>query len=99
MKAVTLVPLEEYLRTTYKPDCDYVDGEVLELNVGERDHRNVQRELIYIFRSSQKKWNVHVFPEQRVQISARRFRVPEICVVAGADDPDMQLKLLELFPE
>ena len=88
MKAATLVPVEEYLRTAYKPDCDYVDGEVLERNVGERDHGKVQRELIYIFRSNQKKWNVHVYPEQRVQISGRRFRVPDICVVAGAEPED-----------
>ena len=38
MKATALVPVEEYLRTTYRPDCDYVDGEVLERNVGEKDH-------------------------------------------------------------
>ena len=35
MKAPVLVPVEEYLRTTYRPDCDYVDGEVLERNVGD----------------------------------------------------------------
>ena len=52
MKAATLVPVEEYLRTTYHPDCDYVDGEVLERNVGERDHSKVQRELIYYLRAA-----------------------------------------------
>ena len=30
MKAATLVPVEEYLRTSYRPDRDYVDGEVVE---------------------------------------------------------------------
>ena len=33
---IALVPLEEYLRTTYHPDCEWVDGEVKERNVGER---------------------------------------------------------------
>ena len=26
----TLVSVEEYLATSYPPDCDYVDGQVLE---------------------------------------------------------------------
>ena len=88
MKAATLVPVEEYLRTTYHPDCDYVDGEVLERNVGERDHSKVQRRLIVYVDLRSKQWNVHVFPEQRVQVAARRFRIPDVCIVAGAEPPD-----------
>jgi hypothetical protein len=41
--AVTIqVPLSEYLHTTYRPDCDYVDGEVLERNVGMTEHARIQ---------------------------------------------------------
>ena len=35
---------------------------------------------------------IHVFPEQRVQVSATRFRVPDICVVAGPRPKDLILK-------
>ena len=56
MKAAALVPLEEYLDTTYRPDCDYVDGEVLERNVGELDHSDVQSEFVHFFRSRRKRW-------------------------------------------
>ena len=34
--------LAEYLRTSYHPDCDYVDGEVQERNLGEFDHAAIQ---------------------------------------------------------
>ncbi len=34
--------VEKYLRTIYRPDCDYIDGEVLERNVGEIDHSRLQ---------------------------------------------------------
>jgi Uma2 family endonuclease len=88
MKATTLVPLEEYLRTSYRPDCDYVDGEVLERNVGEREHSKLQREFILYLGTRAKQWGIHVFPEQRVQVSARRFRVPDICVVVGPEPED-----------
>ena len=83
MKAATLVPVEEYLRTTYRPDCDYVDGEVLERNVGEHEHSDLQTEIVVYFRNRRKQWNVHAVVEQRVQVSARRFRIPDVCVVLG----------------
>jgi|SRR5579883_417336 len=90
MKTAALVPLEEYLRTTYRPDCDYVDGEVIERNVGERDHGKLQGEIYFYFRLRAAKWNVRVYLEQRVQVSASRFRVPDVCVVLGKE-PDEQV--------
>jgi hypothetical protein len=38
MDATTLVSLEEYLSSVYEPECDYVDGEIEDRNVGEKDH-------------------------------------------------------------
>ncbi|MGA3205529.1 MAG: Uma2 family endonuclease [Bryobacteraceae bacterium] len=90
MKATMLVPVEEYLRTTYRPDCDYVDGEVLERNLGERDHSKLQREFILYFGTRAKRLGIQVFPEQRVQVSARRFRIPDVCVVVGRE-PEEQI--------
>jgi hypothetical protein len=29
-----LIPVEEYLRTVYRPNCDFIDGEVQERNMG-----------------------------------------------------------------
>jgi hypothetical protein len=34
----TMVSLDEYLSTVYDPDCEYVDGELIERNMGEIDH-------------------------------------------------------------
>jgi Uma2 family endonuclease len=83
MKTAAPISVEEYLHTAYDPDCDYVDGEVQERNVGERDHSELQRELLYFFRSRQQEWKVFVFPEQRVQVRATRFRIPDLCVYVG----------------
>ena len=84
----TQVPVAEYLRTTYDPDCDYVDGEVLERNWGERDHSDLQGELIYFFRARRGSWKVFAFVEQRVQVSPTRFRVPDVCVYVGEKPKD-----------
>jgi Uma2 family endonuclease len=90
VKTVALIPVQEYLRTAYSPDRDYVDGEVQERNLGERDHSTLQREFILFFGNRQKKWKVFVYPEQRVQVSPTRFRIPDICVYAG-QEPQEQI--------
>src|ERR1700744_5009601 len=43
------ISVEEYLDTSYRPDCDYVNGEIEERNVGEKDHAIVQRVLTMLF--------------------------------------------------
>jgi hypothetical protein len=42
MATSTLISLAEYLSTSYRPDCDFVDGEVRERNVGESEHSILQ---------------------------------------------------------
>jgi Putative restriction endonuclease len=83
MAAGTQISVSEYLSTCYRPDCDYVDGEVLERNVGEYDHARLQAILLAYFFNREKQWGIHVVPEQRVQVSRTRFRVPDVCVLAG----------------
>jgi len=83
MPAGTLLPVSEYLSTSYDPDCDYLDGELLERNVGELDHARLQGVLFAYFFTREKQWGVFAVPEQRVQVSKTRFRVPDVCVLAG----------------
>ena len=42
MATSTVVPVNEYLRKSYRPDRDYVDGEVQERNLGGRDHADLR---------------------------------------------------------
>jgi Uma2 family endonuclease len=53
--------------------------------VGERDHSKLQREFVVFFHLRRKSWNVCVFPEQRIQVSASRFRIPDVCVYLGKE--------------
>lgn len=67
----------EYLATSFRPDRELVDGELVDRNVGEYDHSNLQGAIITWMRSRQREWKVRVLPEQRVRVSANRFRIPE----------------------
>ena len=42
MFARTLISVEDYLASSYEPDCDFVDGHIEERNVGELSHSMVQ---------------------------------------------------------
>src|SRR5712671_4676595 len=84
MQSSTLVSVEEYLNTSYSPDCEYVEGKILERNLGEFDHSRLQINLGTYLRIREKEWGILAVTEQRVQVKSDRFRVPDVCVVAGA---------------
>ena len=48
MATLTTVPVEEYLRTTYHPDREYVDGQLVERHVGEYYHSILQSAALSI---------------------------------------------------
>ena len=83
------VSLHEYLSTSYRPDCDYVDGVVLERNVGENSHSRPMGETWFYYRLRRPQWGLWPFVSLRVQVSATRVRVPDVCVVLG--DPSEQV--------
>ena len=83
MKTATLVPVEEYLTTAYSPDCDYLEGAVVERNVGEFDHSDLQRALCFYVGLRRGQWKVDAYPALRVQVRRERFRVPDICLYGG----------------
>ena len=81
MATGTMVSVEEYLKTSYSPDCDYVDGRLVERNVGEWDRSRLQAALTSYFYTREKQSGLLVATEQRVQVTASRFRVPDVCLV------------------
>ena len=89
MSVSYMVTVKEYLSTGYRPDCDYVDSAVLERNLGEYDHGRLQGAIFAHYWSRRKEWGLQPVPGQRVQVAPTRFRVTDVCVVAG--EPDGQI--------
>jgi len=86
--STVLVSLDEHLDTAYSPDREYVDGVVVERNVGERPHSRVQGNLIFCFRQQYE--DLFAWPEQRVRtVPDRRSRVPDVCVTL--QDPEIDV--------
>jgi Uma2 family endonuclease len=77
----SLIPVEEYLRTTSDPDCEYVDGVIEERPVGEYDHATWQAILVAFFTVRQNELGILARPELRVQVGPRRLRVPDVTLL------------------
>ena len=52
--------------------AEYVDGELLERNVGEFDHSGIQGIIFAHLYSQRREYGIHVFPELRVQVAGRK---------------------------
>lgn len=84
MGTITKIPVEEYLHTTYRPDVEYIDGEIQERNVGEIEHARLIMAALDWFSQHRRDWGIEVLPDVRMQVSATRFRVPDICVCSAS---------------
>jgi Uma2 family endonuclease len=77
--------VREYLRTSWSPDREFVDGRIEERNLGEKEHSILQRYLTVLFAIKRAEWGVEVFPELRTQTKARNFRVPDVLVIRAGE--------------
>jgi Uma2 family endonuclease len=83
MEPATLLSVEEYLGRSFQDgDREYVDGRVVERNVGEIDHADWQTGLVAFLRARYPQFWSAV--EVRVQVAPTRFRVPDVCLVTGS---------------
>lgn len=89
MATILHIPLNEYLVTSYRPDREYVDGEIRERNVGKYEHARVQALLARWFGNHEQEWGVQVVIEQRVQVSSTRVRIPDVTLLTLGAQPDV----------
>jgi Uma2 family endonuclease len=73
-----LTPIEEYLETDYSPDREFVDGTVVERNVGEKSHSRAWGNVIFSLGSHTPR--LFIWPSQRVRTVPNRCRIPDVCV-------------------
>lgn len=78
---VPYVPLEVYLRSSYEPDAEYVDGFIEERPMGQYDHSSWQHALELWFTQHAKEWGVRARPELRIRVGKTRYRVPDVTVL------------------
>jgi Uma2 family endonuclease len=79
--ATTLVSLNEYLHTNYDPDMEYVDGVLVERNVGDQSHGLLQAIVASYLGQFRKSHRLSVFIACRLFTSTGRYRIPDLMVL------------------
>ena len=77
----TLIPVAEYLASSYRPDCDYLEGELRERNWGDQLHSLAQGFFVGVFSGNGREWGVRALPEVRMQVRVERYRIPDVSVI------------------
>src|SRR6266568_2641991 len=77
-----LLSVEEYLNTSYDPDVEFVDGVLVERNVGDWLHSLVQSNVLFALR--RKYPQLKVVAELRSSVTGTRYRLPDVCVLLSA---------------
>ena len=90
MSTQTLVSEQEYLNTSYEPDCEYLDGVLVERNVGTKGHSKMAFLVARFFWHRRKLWDISVFTDVRTRIRPGRYLLPDVIVYSG-QEPDEEV--------
>ena len=93
MATAVKVSLQEYLNTSYRPDVEYIDGELKEKSpVVGFAHGRVQILLSAWFWQHEKEWGVCCAVEVRTKVSPEHVRLSDFVVVVRANREKLALK-------
>ena len=76
--AIPLVSEEEYLHTNYDPECEFVDGLLISKAMPKTLHSRLQGLILFFLMSQEKQLGFKVYPELRIRIRDRVYRVPDL---------------------
>ncbi len=81
MEAVThTITVEEYLRTSYEHDPEFIDGEVRERPMPTRLHAFVQLMVGAWFVQRMQEWDILPYSEVRTRVRPRNYRLPDVAI-------------------
>jgi Uma2 family endonuclease len=91
MATTHLVSVEEYLRTSFEHDAEYVEGRIMYRSVPQKPHSKMQAFLLLTLHGIGRPLGYKVWPEQsiRTQANPACYRVPDLCVTFGEPDEDV----------
>ncbi len=96
MEAITpTISVEEYLRTSYEHDPEFIDGELRERPMPTRLHAFVQIIVGAWFVQHMQEWDILPYSEVRTRVRPRNFRLPDVAV---ARKTPMNTKTLDEAP-
>ncbi len=97
MAVAELISAEQYLRSNFEYDAEFVEGRLVERPVPTWN-MCMQGFLIEELRAIGRRLGLFAVPEQRVQTRAERFRVPDVCVLTDRPEGEPGRRIVSRPP-
>lgn len=81
----TEITAEQYLRTTFEHDAEFVRGEIAERSLPDYIHSTIQFLILLRFGSLVQRFPIYPRPELRLRTAQDVYRVPDTSVFAGSE--------------
>lgn len=85
MSVATPISVCEYLRTSYSPDREYVDGAVLERNWGDGPHALMHGHLTATLANYEDPGGFTALISLTIRISETKYRVADVCLLRKSE--------------
>ncbi|MBL8217012.1 MAG: Uma2 family endonuclease [Bryobacterales bacterium] len=90
------MPVSEYLRRSFEPHCEYVDGELLPRQPKDDECSSLFAALVGALSRRDRALGLRVRPSRHIRISPTRYRVPDVAVFLDSD-PQVAATVAPLF--
>ena len=81
MATIPTISIEHYLRSSYKPDMDFVDGTLVERNLGEYTHGRCKGIIASSLLANERGNGVVGLISYRIRVSPTRVRVGDLVIL------------------
>jgi Uma2 family endonuclease len=83
MSSAALISVDEYLRRTEKPNCEYIDGVLHPKPMPTTLHARIQKKLMLLLEGQ----GIEALAEVTVRLSATKFLVPDVVAAQHIQSP------------
>ena len=78
------VTAEQYLHMTFEYDAEFVHGEIVERALPDKIHSTIQFRILMEVGRLIQSYRLFPYPELRLRLEPSIYRIPDVCVFAGA---------------
>ena len=72
--------VEEYLHTSFEPECEFLDGGLVDRYAGDLPHSTTMANMIFRLQALRARLGVRALPIIRICITPTRYRVADVAV-------------------
>jgi Uma2 family endonuclease len=95
-RRIETISIEQYKITNYRPDCEYLDGVLLQRHGGEWRHSRAQAVVLSKLHNKEQEWGIIGLIAPRVQVAPTRVRIPDLALVNSLDETKPPVLAIEI---